>query len=148
MLSLLVCPIVQGTDTSPAGWVVFYVERLPELLSCFSIDDLCQRGGGYVSYRAMKEAGTDGTVDFYYGGDPGGIADWGLGRELAEMFTKTTSDPSKFSGGLDDVLVIDAVLVFEDKAFDLLFQFLGFFDVQTDLTLLFAGPYQGAVERR
>jgi hypothetical protein len=71
---------------------------LPELLSSFAIDNFLQRGGGYVSYRAMKETGAYRAVDFYNGRDPGSVADWSLGRELAEMLAKVAGDSSKLTG--------------------------------------------------
>jgi hypothetical protein len=46
----------------------------------------------------MKKTGTHRAVDFYNGGDPGGVADWSLGSELAEMLTKVAGDSPKFTG--------------------------------------------------
>jgi hypothetical protein len=120
---------------------------LPELLSSFSIDNLLQCEGGYVSYRAMKETGAYGAVDFYNGGDPGSVADWSLGRELAEMLAKAAGDLAKFSGWLDDVLMIDAGFILENQLFDLFFEGTHLFEVQSYLALLFARPYEWAVER-
>ena len=81
-----------------ADRVGLYVERPPELPSCFAIYDVFQRGGGYVSYLVMEETRANGAVDFNDGRDPGGVADGSLGRELAEMLAKAASDFSKFSG--------------------------------------------------
>ena len=62
----------------------------------------------------MKEAGAHQAIDLYDGGDPGGVADWSLGRELAEMLAKAASNLPKFSRGFDDVLVIKAGFVLEN----------------------------------
>ena len=77
----------------------------------------------------MKKTGTDRAVDFYNGGDPGGVADGSLGCELAEMLAKATGDLPKFSGWFDDVLVIDACFILENQLFDLLFEGTHFFEV-------------------
>jgi hypothetical protein len=46
----------------------------------------------------MKETGAHSAVDFYNGGDPGGIADGSPGREFAEMLAKAAGDSSKLVG--------------------------------------------------
>src|ERR1700743_2737667 len=62
------------------------------------------------------------------------------------MFAKTAWNLPKLNGGLDDVSVIDAGLIFENKPFNLLFERLSLHQIETDLTLLLSGPYKRAIE--
>jgi hypothetical protein len=95
----------------------------------------------------VKEAGAYRAIDFYNGGDPGGVAGGSLGRELAEMLAKAAGNPPKFSGWFEDVLVIDAGFILENQLFDLFFECSYLFEVQAYLALPFARPYERAVER-
>lgn len=95
----------------------------------------------------MKETGTHRAVDFYNRGDPGGVADRSLGRKLAEVLAKATSNFPKFSGWFDDVFVIDAGFVLENQPFDLFFECSYLFEIQTYFALFFTRPNEWAVER-
>ena len=88
----------------------------------------------------MKETGSNRTVDFDYGGDPGGVAGGSVGRELAYMLAKAASDLSQFSGWFDDEFVIDAGFVLENELFDLFFKDFHLLEVQSDFTLAFSRP--------
>ena len=62
------------------------------------------------------------------------------------MFAKAAWNLPKLDGRLDDVSVIDAGLIFENKPFDLLFEGLSLYQIEADLTLLLSGPYKRAIE--
>ena len=62
------------------------------------------------------------------------------------MLTKTTGNLPKFSGWLDDVLVIDAGFVLENQLFDLFLKRSYLLEVQADFALPLARPYERAVE--
>jgi hypothetical protein len=95
----------------------------------------------------MKETGAHRAIDLYDGGDPGGIAGWSQGSELAEMLAKAAGNSSKFTGGFDDVLVVDACSILENQLFDLFFESARFFEGQAYFALLFARPHERTIKR-
>jgi hypothetical protein len=95
----------------------------------------------------MEETGAHRAIDLYDGGDPGGIAGWSQGSELAEMLAKAAGNSSKLAGRFDDVLVIDACSILENQLFDFFFESARFFEVQAYFASLFARPYERTVKR-
>jgi hypothetical protein len=95
----------------------------------------------------MEETGAHRAIDLYDGGDPGGIAGWSQGSELAEMLAKAAGNLPKFSGRFDDVLVIHGGFILENQLFDLFFESARFFEVQAYFALLLARPYERTVKR-
>jgi hypothetical protein len=62
------------------------------------------------------------------------------------MLAKAADNLPKFSGWLDDVLVIDAGFVLENQLFDLVLECSYLLEVQADFALPLARPYERAVE--
>lgn len=63
------------------------------------------------------------------------------------MLTEAAGDSPEFGCGFDDVLVVDAGFVVEDKLLDLCFERGDFVGGKSDFALTFARPDERAVER-